>query len=279
MPPGSTVLFHAGQSWTENLTPSCSGDAGLPITFSSYGSGAKPILDGTGLNGDGINVTGRAYLSFSKLEVSNDPMGFCISLQSVDHLTFDQMNLHNCAEGINATAVCDNVTVTNATMHDFAASGSLTNNNAIRTAATCHSWLVTDSDLSVCDQDCVSDPSVGSTWQRVHAHGCGASCFTFAANGTRLEQSQMNSCVASAVRLQSGASGVYYVRRNEAWDSNLGFEVQSGSTADTRLEQSQMNSCVASAVRLQSGAMNNTCNAAVDSYCDTAPEPGAVEIP
>lgn len=42
--PGQTVAFRAGQEWHEMLTVSSSGAQGSPITFTSYGSGAYPIL-------------------------------------------------------------------------------------------------------------------------------------------------------------------------------------------------------------------------------------------
>jgi Right handed beta helix region len=44
--PGQTVAFQAGEIWREQLTVSSSGSAGAPITFTSYGSGALPIISG-----------------------------------------------------------------------------------------------------------------------------------------------------------------------------------------------------------------------------------------
>ena len=44
--PGDQILFHAGQSWTGTLTPHGNGTADLPITISSYGDGAKPLIQG-----------------------------------------------------------------------------------------------------------------------------------------------------------------------------------------------------------------------------------------
>jgi len=44
--PGDRILFHAGESWREQLRPPSSGTPDLPIIFSSYGVGSRPILEG-----------------------------------------------------------------------------------------------------------------------------------------------------------------------------------------------------------------------------------------
>jgi hypothetical protein len=45
--PGDSILFRRGETWREQLVPPSSGSAGSPITFGTYGTGSKPILDGT----------------------------------------------------------------------------------------------------------------------------------------------------------------------------------------------------------------------------------------
>jgi hypothetical protein len=44
--PGDRVLFHAGEVWGEELRPSSSGTSKQRITFSRYGKGALPVLEG-----------------------------------------------------------------------------------------------------------------------------------------------------------------------------------------------------------------------------------------
>ncbi len=44
--PGDSILFKSGNIWREQLTVPSSGSAGSPITFGSYGTGAKPVLSG-----------------------------------------------------------------------------------------------------------------------------------------------------------------------------------------------------------------------------------------
>ena len=47
--PGDSILFKKGEEWREILIPPSSGAPGNPITFSSYGSGEKPIINGSDL--------------------------------------------------------------------------------------------------------------------------------------------------------------------------------------------------------------------------------------
>ncbi|RNC73214.1 MAG: right-handed parallel beta-helix repeat-containing protein [Desulfuromonadales bacterium] len=44
--PDDTILFKMGQLWREQLIPSSSGLPGYPITYGSYGTGAKPVISG-----------------------------------------------------------------------------------------------------------------------------------------------------------------------------------------------------------------------------------------
>ncbi len=44
--PGDRILFKKGGIWTGTLTPPSSGSTGHPIVFSSYGTGAKPVISG-----------------------------------------------------------------------------------------------------------------------------------------------------------------------------------------------------------------------------------------
>jgi hypothetical protein len=45
--PGASILFKKGDTWTgETITVNSSGNASNPITYSSYGSGAQPVISG-----------------------------------------------------------------------------------------------------------------------------------------------------------------------------------------------------------------------------------------
>ncbi|MFZ5448465.1 MAG: right-handed parallel beta-helix repeat-containing protein [Thermodesulfobacteriota bacterium] len=45
--PGDSILFECGGMWRETLKPIYSGTSGHPITYGSYGSGDRPIIEGT----------------------------------------------------------------------------------------------------------------------------------------------------------------------------------------------------------------------------------------
>ena len=55
--PGDRVLLKKGEHWHEQLRIPTSGDASRDILFSSYGVGANPLLDGTG-----VTLTGDIYI-------------------------------------------------------------------------------------------------------------------------------------------------------------------------------------------------------------------------
>ncbi len=46
--PGDRVLFKCGMVWAEQLAPASSGTSSLPIVYSAYGAGARPVIDASG---------------------------------------------------------------------------------------------------------------------------------------------------------------------------------------------------------------------------------------
>ncbi len=44
--PGDVIAFKRGEEWHETLSPPSSGTSGNPITFTAYGSGALPLING-----------------------------------------------------------------------------------------------------------------------------------------------------------------------------------------------------------------------------------------
>ena len=68
---GDSVLFKSGTRCTGQLTPKGSGTAGSPITMTSYGTGAQPIIDAAGTTGAVIKLLNQQYWEFSGLELRN----------------------------------------------------------------------------------------------------------------------------------------------------------------------------------------------------------------
>jgi hypothetical protein len=70
--PGDQVLFRAGDSWTGQLAPGGSGTNGATITFGSYGTGGRPVINGAGALPATIALTaGQQYLDITGLEITN----------------------------------------------------------------------------------------------------------------------------------------------------------------------------------------------------------------
>ncbi len=71
--PGDTILFQRGGEWHAQLEPSSDGTATSPITYGDYGSGVKPIFDGSDYVSNGaITSLGNSVYSFP---VSASPNG------------------------------------------------------------------------------------------------------------------------------------------------------------------------------------------------------------
>lgn len=62
MDPGSFVYLKCGETWRERLIARQAGTVGLPITYTSYGTGEKPIIDGSVYFDDvWVNTAGDIY--------------------------------------------------------------------------------------------------------------------------------------------------------------------------------------------------------------------------
>ncbi|MBW8735825.1 MAG: carbohydrate binding domain-containing protein [Streptomyces turgidiscabies] len=69
--PGDRVLFKTGTTCVGQLTPTGSRAAGNPAVITSYGTGAKPIIDGAGVVGSVIRLLNVQQWQLSGLEVQD----------------------------------------------------------------------------------------------------------------------------------------------------------------------------------------------------------------
>ena len=72
--PGDNILFKKGGTWTGSLQPQGSGNSSAQITLGSYGTGAKPLIDGAG-GGTAISLSGQSYWTIDGFEVTNQAGG------------------------------------------------------------------------------------------------------------------------------------------------------------------------------------------------------------
>jgi len=71
---GDSILFNSGCTWREQLSIPSSGTSGSPITFGAYGSGAKPIINGSNIVtgwAASSNITGSVTQANMKLSTVN----------------------------------------------------------------------------------------------------------------------------------------------------------------------------------------------------------------
>ena len=69
--PGDQLLLKAGQVWSGQLWPKGSGAAGSPIVLSSYGSGARPRIDGASRVTSTVKLNDQQYWEIRSIEVTN----------------------------------------------------------------------------------------------------------------------------------------------------------------------------------------------------------------
>jgi hypothetical protein len=69
--PGDTVLFKAGDTWNGQLAPRGSGSPGDPITFASYGTGAKPVIAAGGNGSAAVLLSNEHDIVLDGFEVTN----------------------------------------------------------------------------------------------------------------------------------------------------------------------------------------------------------------
>lgn len=75
---GDSILFNRGNHWHEQLIVPSTGSVGLPITFGAYGTGANPLLDGTGMTQNyGLIYCGigKQYIDFYNIDIINSENG------------------------------------------------------------------------------------------------------------------------------------------------------------------------------------------------------------
>jgi hypothetical protein len=67
---GDSLLFNRGTTCAGSFVFSSSGTSGNPVTIGAYGSGALPIIDGTGQN-RAVKLLDTSYVTMQNLEVEN----------------------------------------------------------------------------------------------------------------------------------------------------------------------------------------------------------------
>ncbi|MBI5382968.1 MAG: right-handed parallel beta-helix repeat-containing protein [Opitutae bacterium] len=69
--PGDRILFKAGGVWSGQLRPRGSGREGACIALDCYGTGARPVIHGGGIQGGAIALLNQEYWEIRNFEVTN----------------------------------------------------------------------------------------------------------------------------------------------------------------------------------------------------------------
>ena len=68
---GDQILFKAGEVFAGQLYPKGSGADGSPIVIDTYGTGAKPVIDGGGTVTDAVKLLNQKYWEIRNLDIKN----------------------------------------------------------------------------------------------------------------------------------------------------------------------------------------------------------------
>ena len=68
---GDAILFESGGIWQGQLQPKGSGETGKPITISSYGEGAMPVIDMNDAKGAAIQLINQSFWEIKGIEITS----------------------------------------------------------------------------------------------------------------------------------------------------------------------------------------------------------------
>ncbi|WP_319548764.1 right-handed parallel beta-helix repeat-containing protein [Desulfogranum marinum] len=99
--PGDRILFKRGGTWKERLLIPSSGSAsGGSITFGAYGTGNKPVIDGTGVNlprNHGlIRGLSKNYIIIENIRVQNSGIGKAAENSGIGFYGGSYITVRNC---------------------------------------------------------------------------------------------------------------------------------------------------------------------------------------
>ena len=90
LPAGSVVYFKAGSAFGSTFLTPQSGVSGNPVTYTSYGTGAKPSMGG-------VNAAGKSKVKISGLAFSSSST--VINMTSANYITIDNCSINSTATG------------------------------------------------------------------------------------------------------------------------------------------------------------------------------------
>lgn len=120
--PGDTVYFERGSTFPETLTITDDGTSGNFITFTDYGSGALPIIDGEDTRAN-VSFNGKDYIVFENIHFK-DSTGNAIPTWGNHHLIIDGCSITGAAAvGLGVFGGGNDIIIRNSTIDDSGGAG------------------------------------------------------------------------------------------------------------------------------------------------------------
>jgi hypothetical protein len=152
---GDTVFLACGSSWNQEMDVSGSGSSwSAPVTITSYGSGARPIISrNSGANDRTIKLLNPSYVAVSNLEICDAGDGIQARWTSLNHsgLHFSNLYIHDIDVVMDhSPTTTDNI--------EYSFGIDLQNDPAFTTLPTSGQWLCSDIQITNCQFGQVTAP-------------------------------------------------------------------------------------------------------------------------
>jgi len=142
------IYLKRGSRWATVMQPTTGGVEGFPLTFSPYGSGARPIIGGTSgsiASMKGFNITNIDYVTIKNIDVEYiDDHG--VAIYNGEHVIVQGCNFDDVKMGVTGNTDTNYISVLNCIINETDYSGI----RAQAVTAPSHhlNWTITGNSLS-----------------------------------------------------------------------------------------------------------------------------------
>lgn len=123
---GDNIQFNKGDSWAEGFVVPSSGNSGGQITFTSYGTGNRPILSGDAGKAATISTFAKSFISIDGIQLQGGTANV-VGIRRSNDIIIDDCEVDNGVKGIAGFASNNfdifNITIQNSNIHDNSESG------------------------------------------------------------------------------------------------------------------------------------------------------------
>lgn len=124
--PGDSILFKRGETFAGTLVVGQSGTNGNPITYSTYGTGDRPLINAAGIN-YGVDIrTNKSYITVAGLTVQSATLSQFVMSSNVSHIQITDCVVSGGNSGyyIFSTGTYSDIVISDSTATGYSGAGS-----------------------------------------------------------------------------------------------------------------------------------------------------------